>query len=474
MSLLKLSLVDTTILATYFIAILAIGSRQKRKRAVTTKDYLIAGRKITLPAFIASLVSTWYGGILGVGEFTYSYGISNWLVFGVPYYLFAIIFALFLAARARETEVVTIPDQMEKHYGRKAGLVSSVFVFLLTLPAPYLLMLGVLITLFVPIPLWVAVSLGALFSFAYLFRNGFLAVVRTDLIQFGLMFGGFIVLLVALATQYGGWSFLAENLPESHLTWHGGNSFQYILVWYVIAASTLVDPNFYQRCFAAKSVKVARTGILVSVLFWIVFDFLTTTTGLYARVLLPGLANPVETFPRIAELVLPPIAKGVFFTSLFATVMSTLDSFAFVSAVSIGRDFLWKILRKGKELIPRYTKYGLVISLVASIALALFSKSVVDLWYQLGSVVTPALAIPLMTSFSARWRMAPWSAVFCMVSAGGVSLAWLIFNIKTGQNLLGLEPIYAGLAVSVVVYVGQRIFPKTPHRTPSAGSPQGL
>ena len=46
-----------------------------------------------------TLVSTWYGGILGVGEFSYRYGISNWVIQGVPYYVFALFFAFLLAKR---------------------------------------------------------------------------------------------------------------------------------------------------------------------------------------------------------------------------------------------------------------------------------------------------------------------------------------------------------------------------------------
>jgi len=57
-------------------------------------DYIVAGRRLTLPAFVATLVTTWYGGILGVGEYTWKYGISNWLVLGVPYYLCAALFAI--------------------------------------------------------------------------------------------------------------------------------------------------------------------------------------------------------------------------------------------------------------------------------------------------------------------------------------------------------------------------------------------
>ena len=56
-------------------------------------DYLVAGRRLTLPGFVASLVTTWYGGILGVGEYTYRYGIANWFVFGLPYYVAAALFA---------------------------------------------------------------------------------------------------------------------------------------------------------------------------------------------------------------------------------------------------------------------------------------------------------------------------------------------------------------------------------------------
>ena len=76
----------------------------------TTEDYFVAGRAVTLPAFVATLVSTWYGGILGVGEYSWRYGLANWLVFGVPYYLGALLFALFFAKRARETKDYTLPD----------------------------------------------------------------------------------------------------------------------------------------------------------------------------------------------------------------------------------------------------------------------------------------------------------------------------------------------------------------------------
>ncbi|MEJ2051569.1 MAG: hypothetical protein P8Y60_17340, partial [Calditrichota bacterium] len=71
----------------YLALLLFIGFR-KRSNLSDEEDFILGGRRLTLPAFVATLVTTWYGGILGIGEFTYRYGFSNWVVFGLPYYIF--------------------------------------------------------------------------------------------------------------------------------------------------------------------------------------------------------------------------------------------------------------------------------------------------------------------------------------------------------------------------------------------------
>ena len=107
-------------------------------------------------------------------------------------------------------------------------------------------------------------------------------------------------------------------------------------VWYVIAAATLVEPAFYQRCYAARDERTARRGLLVSILFWIFFDFMTTFSGLYARAALPGLADAgglgaQASYPALAQNILPPVAASLFMVGLLATIMSTIDSYGFLS-----------------------------------------------------------------------------------------------------------------------------------------------
>ncbi|MCF7841074.1 MAG: hypothetical protein K9N22_09895, partial [Candidatus Marinimicrobia bacterium] len=90
---------DTAIIVVYFILIWVLGFWKKSDTKIGV--YILMGRRLSLPAFVMTLVSTWYGGILGVSEFSFSYGISNWIIFGVPYYVFGLAFAFFLAQRAR-------------------------------------------------------------------------------------------------------------------------------------------------------------------------------------------------------------------------------------------------------------------------------------------------------------------------------------------------------------------------------------
>ncbi|CAG0987466.1 hypothetical protein GPROT1_02733, partial [Gammaproteobacteria bacterium] len=310
------------------------------QRARSAVEFLLAGRTLTVPVFVMTLVSTWYGGILGVGEFTYTVGIATWVMQGVPYYIFAILFAFLLAGRIRAAGGTTIPDRLEQVYDRRTAFLGAWLTFLLMTPAPYVLMIGVLLQMITGWGLPLCILGGTIVTGVFLLAGGFRADVYTDVYEFILMFAGFGLIIPFAVQAYGGWDFLTTHLPPLHLAWHGGASPQFIIVWFFIALWTLVDPSFYQRCAAASSPEVARKGILWSVVFWLVFDMMTATVGLYARAALPGLAHPVMAYPLIAEALLPPVAKGFFFVGLLATMMSTLNTLMLVSGTMLGRDMV--------------------------------------------------------------------------------------------------------------------------------------
>jgi SSS family solute:Na+ symporter len=458
-----LGLADTVLVGLYFVAVLIVGFRSARREKRNLDEYLVAGRALTLPMFVATLVSTWYGGILGVGEFSYRYGISNWVVFGVPYYLFAILFAFLLAGRIRGTNLYTIPDKLELSYDRKTAVLGAILTFILTTPAAYVLMLGVLVQLMFGLDLTLSVILCTLLTTSFLFVGGLRSDVYTNIFEFLVMFLGFAVILPFAYAKFGGLDFIRSHVPALHLTWHGGNSLQFILVWFFIALWTLVDPAFHQRCYAAKSGKVAKWGILASILFWFIFDFMTSTAGLYARATLPDLQQPMFSYPLLAEITLPDVFKGLFYIGMLATIMSTLSSLALISAISFGRDILCKLRRDDQQVqMQRYTQIGLVVSAAVSIVLALIVPSVVRLWYVIGTAIIPGLLIPVVTCYFDRLRVSAKWAFLAMLLGWLTSTVSLIYGLLTGgvegpHYFFGVEPMYPGIAVSLIFWIFGRL-----------------
>jgi solute:Na+ symporter, SSS family len=457
-ALLHFTVADWALVALYLALLLYLGLRGRRRNEGQEADFILGGRMLTLPGFVAALVTTWYGGILGVGEFSYTYGLSNWLVFGAPYYVFALIFAFAFARKVRESGMSTIPDILYHRYGKRNGMLGSVLVFFNSSPAPYTLMLAVLIQVVTGWPLLLSLFAGLIVSVVYVFVGGFRAVVRIDKLQFLLMFLGFFMLLAHLIPEYGFLDFLKQELPESNLTVTGGHSIQYIAVWFFIALWTLVSPQFHQFTLSARTPRTARNGIIVSVGFWFVLDGITTLSGMYARALLPDLGNAAMAYPLLADMTLPAVAKALFFLGMLATVMSTNDGLMFISALTAGRDIFAKYTGRNDEVsVRRYVRVGVLFTAILSGAGAIVFPSVIELWYVIGTLFIPALLLPLAAAYYQRLLIRPELTFVAMAGGFLVSLGWFLSGqtglaVAEGGYPLGIEPMYAGLLLSTGIY----------------------
>ncbi len=462
----KLHPVDWGIVGAYFLAVTLLGIYHARHKDEPDEDFLIAARKLSLLPFVATLVSTFYGGILGVGEFVYRYGIVSWITQGLFYYIFAAVYAFFLAGKIRNRVQFTLSDQLYESYGQTAGLLGSIFAFLMVTPAPYVLMIGVLLNVLLGWPLWLAILAGLFFSVVYVFFGGLNSVVKTDVLQFVLMFLGFGLVIPFAWKSLGSPREILALLPPKHLEPTGYFSVQQILAWAFIALWTIVDPSFYQRCSAARSPQTARTGILVSIGFWFIFDMLTLTAGFYARVGFPKI-EPLMAYPVLGGTVLPVVAKGFFVVGLLATIMSTLDSYTFLSAITLGRDFWGRLTgRLHMAELTRATRWALVVTTLLSFGIAYFFQSVVAIWYVIGSLGIPALFFPLWTSFFPSLKIETSWVGWQILFSGLLSFVWVLTGILrqtagVPHYLLGLEPIYPGLFLSGFIWIsgiGQKAF----------------
>ena len=186
---------------------------------------------------------------------------------------------------------------------------------------------------------------------------------------------------------------------------------------------------------------------------------MTVFTGLYALAILPSIdSNP---YLDLAQLILPPIAKGLFMVSLFAIVMSTIDSFSFISALTMGKDLTALLNLQNKDTdILRYTRWGLIITATLSIFIAMYFEYAMDIWYLVGSFVVPTLLLPLIAGL---YRIHLNNVIYLMILPFIVSFCWHIYGIINSSidgypgYIWNLDPMYPGLIVSGILFYRYKI-----------------
>ncbi len=444
---------DIIILIAFFLILVIIGLIPAIKDKNSKGEFLLAGRKMGLTFFVMTNVSTWYGGILGIGEFTYNYGLISWTTQGLPYYFFAILFAFFLAKKVRKSNLHTIPEKIKQIYGVKAGIISAIFIFFLASPAPYLLMSANIFEILFGLNKYYAVFISAIVAVLFVIKGGYKSDLFTDVFQFFVMFLGFIAIVYFSYEKFSGLEYLVQRLPSNHLNPTGGFSIYYLITWFIIAFWTFADPGFHQRCYSVKNEKIAFKGILISVIFWILFDFLTTSTGLYSKAYFGDSIDAILSFPLYANAILSSGWKGLFFAGLFATIYSTLNSFLFISSSTLINDIAphLKALKIYKKSFVTKTRYTIILTALLSVIIVLFSESVVQLWYILGSLFIPGLLFLIIAAYYPKLKISMQLSELQLIMGFLVSL--MIFILKTiGIEIFrDIEPLLIGLLVVALI-----------------------
>ncbi|MBQ49696.1 MAG: sodium:phosphate symporter [Zetaproteobacteria bacterium] len=429
-----------------FITIGVIYGGHRKRKAETPNnqrksslEVLLDGRRLTLPLFIATLVSTWYGGIFGVTQMAYEYGIYNFITQGVFWYVSYLILAFFMAHKLRSSSAQTLPELAGQLFGPKSAKVASVFNLLNVLPIAYAMSIGLLIDTIFGIGIVPATLSGTGVVILYSMLGGFRAIVLSDLVQFFVMVSSVVMVFVLSITTYGGLGFLQANLPEAHFSITGGHSVATLLVWGFIALSTLVDPNFYQRVFAASSAATAKKGIIISTLIWCLFDICTTGGAMYAAATLKG-ADSAQAYLIYAMELLPHGLRGFFLAGILATILSTLDSYLFIASTTV----VYDLLKKKQSLLLSHHISTAVIGLTAAFASFYFSGGIKDVWKTLGSYSAGCLLLPMVIGLLTPIKIKDHQFVAAAVTG---AIAITIWRWLPREGLLAnIDDLYLGIS----------------------------
>lgn len=443
----------TVFIAVLFLTVFFVlyGNYKRKNSGDKLVDYMLMGRRLTLPLFVATLGASWYGGIFGVSEITFNYGIYNFITQGVFWYIAYIIFALFMVDKIKKYQSLTLPEMAGQMFGKKAHKTCAVFTFFNVLPIAYVLSLGVFLHLCFGISTFWGMVIGTGFVCLYASWGGLRAVVYSDAVQFSVMCLSVLLVLIFSVKTFGGLTFLKASLPAEHFSITGGHSYFNLAVWGFIALATLVDPAFYQRCFAAKDGKTAKKGILICTLIWLCFDICTTGGTLYARALIPN-AMPKDSYFIYAIQLLPAGLKGLFVAGILSVILSTLDSFLFIASNTIAYDLLKNKIKN--KLLANQIFFIIIAALAIGLSI-FFDGSFKKIWFVLGSYMSACLLVPLIMGHIFPKKISDKTFTFSVITSAVLLTLWDIFKNQT--FLAQIDGFYIGvltnlLLLSIAVY----------------------
>jgi SSS family solute:Na+ symporter len=435
----EIATIDYIIISLYLMGMVGVGLWFAKKHS-DFEDFFLAGRSLTTPLLITTLISTYYGidVLFGDSQLGFTNGVVAWFAYARPTYAFFLIAAFLLAHRLREEDFKSLPDILDKYYGKKTRYVGAVTSFIYSLPALSLYGFGMLGEVILDWePIMGMLVLGGI-ALIYTLTGGFWAVALTDSIQFVLM-----CVVLAMAFPFamnliGGFDSMIEVLEPSYFDTLGDMSIWLIIIYASTGLSILVEPTFYQRIFAAKSYKNVRNALVIGIFIWGSYDWIITILAMAAKVAviqgtLPGDVAPDAALLTIMVAALPAGALGLFLAGVLSTEMSTLDSYCLVAGGNVAYDIYkpaFKPSATDQELI-KTTRHGILLSWVLGFAMAISFDQMLGLWVFMASILISSVLAPILLGMYVPKFRKPLAG---FLSAGLGLVSTVILNIYIMTN----------------------------------------
>jgi SSS family solute:Na+ symporter len=423
---------DWIVIAGYMAFMLFIGFYLSR-RIPNFEEFFVAGRVMTTPILICTLVSTYYGVdvLFGTSELGYKEGIVAWFSYSRPTYLFFLLAAFVVAKKVRESAFFSLPEIVGRHYGTGAQVFTAFASFVYSLPALGLFGLGRAVSVVLGWDPRIGALVAGGVALVYTLSGGLWAVAITDTVQFFLMCATLAIAVPIVMSRTGGFDWVRANLPETFFDPLGGVPIWLVIVYASTGLSILVEPAFYQRIFAAKSFKMVRNALLLGILMWSAYDWCVTAVGILARAgvasgALAADMHPNEALLRATIWALPAGLTGMFLAGVLASEMSTIDSYCLIAGGNIVYDIYRPVFRPGIEDrdLVRYTKWGVLLSWALGFVLAFYFERLLALWVFMSTVLTSTVFVPVMVALYSKRPKTASSGLLSAVLGLGSAFAY--------------------------------------------------
>ncbi|MHC4878619.1 MAG: sodium:solute symporter family protein [Planctomycetota bacterium] len=442
-------------------------------------DFAVAGRSLSPWMMVCTMLAVWIGtgSIVGNAEQTYETGMAAMLL---PIGTFAgMILLSLIATRVRSIETSTVPEIIERRFGpvaRGLTMISLVTAYMVIVSYQFNAG-GAVLEVIVGKSILTArhaTMIAAAFIISYAALAGLMSLAWMDLVT-----GSVIMLTMVIAFpiywfKAGGWTgieagFLADE-RASHLDLFGVHT-PVQLVNYILPVFLLVlgDANQYQRIFASRSEKGARSAVTTMIFVAFAIELLIIACAWVASSMTPDPENGKYILIYAARHYLALPLGCLFMVTVVAIIVSTANSFLHVPATSVVNDLYLPYIKpeaSQKHLVQVNRLFVVVFGAIAYVVSLLFSESTGFFRKALyaftiyGACITPSLVAALL------WKRATRQGAIASIVCGAVvTLAWNELGVvhdSLPAGLSELDAVLPAITLSVTMLIAVSLLTRPP------------
>ena len=422
------------------------------KRIATEDDYLLAGRRIGFGMGTFTVFATWFGAetCIGAAGSIYQHGLSGGSSDPFGYAACLFLMGLFFAVPLWRRRLTTLADLFRQRYCPQV----EKLVVLMIAPTSIIWAgaqiraFGQVISASSEFDVDVAIGLAAAVVIFYTVYGGLLADVVTDCVQGVALIIGLGVFFYVIMQTNGGVIATLDAAGMERLNPFGGNKspVEILEAWAIPITGSLFAQELVSRILASHSPRVARAATLSGGTLYLMVGLMPVLIGLAGMQMMPGLENPEQILPKLAQRHLSGLLYILFAGALISAILSTVDSALLAAASLVSHNLIvplsGTVSERGKVRIARISvvTFGLI-----AYALALVSEGVHSLVEEAsafgGAGVFVVILFALFTSIGKSK-----SAIAALL--GGI-LSWV-----AGHHFLDLAtPYLISMAVALAAYL---------------------
>ncbi|MCA9534369.1 MAG: sodium/proline symporter [Myxococcales bacterium] len=453
----------------------AVGAVAATRASDSVDDYLLAGRDVHPWLAGLSAVATNNSGFMFVGLLGYAYSSGleavsfqiAWLLGDLSSWLLA---QRRVRARSGRLKLASLPrllatrddGEVDRAILVAGGLLT--FTFLSVYAAAQLNAGSLALHSLLGWPMWVGAVIGAAIVLLYSVAGGIRASIWTDVAQSLVMLVAMIVLVAFAWAEAGSPRVLLDTLrgidPALTQLWPSTPRFgwvAYLFAFVLGGFGAIGQPHIVVRTMSLRSPEDIAPMRRVYFAWFVPFSLLAVLAGLYARVILPDLANSGVAsvgelaLPELSRALLPEFAVGLVLAGLFAATMSTADSQVLACSAAVTQD-VWPRHRQSRRAskLATFAVCGLAL-LVALNATESVFRLVLIAWSVLAATLAPVLVLRLFGGHltnrlgvlmmgaalltSSAWYLAGWSGDLYEVLPGvlAAALVWGVARVAAAR-----------------------------------------